>query len=109
MKAYKNKNQDQFGNLKMPPLDFLRYINSLEDVFVHVFPSLSVEPRVSYSIKEEMQKAPFYHPCDSFPLDYLLNLFIRLIIFYALKHINRNFRIPKSKANDRKMLTVLHF
>lgn len=105
-RAYKNKNQDLYGNLKTPPTAFYSYIKKLDVTFCDLFPKIAVEAQVGQNIKKELEKIPFTPPCTEFPMNYLLNLFTRVRIFYTLKFLNRNFR-NKARKNQ-KIVNLTH-
>jgi hypothetical protein len=48
----------------------------------------------------------FQHPCDHFPLDYLLKLYVRLRIYYVVKNTNLSFKT--CSKHNRKLSILLH-
>lgn len=91
-KAYENAERDTFGNLKNPHDDFVNYITSIEYIFQSNFETAILKPNVCGSLLELSAYVPFTRPCENFPKNFILNLYLRLRIYYSLKNINRNFK-----------------
>lgn len=96
-KAYENANLDMFGNLKMPHNNFVNFISLLEVAFQLNFESLVLLKNVIRHFEDICNNFTYHHPCNDFPKKYLIRLFGRVKLFYTLKYINRNFRVPKNK------------
>lgn len=107
-KAYINKNKDLFGNLMMPPTSFYAYIHELDQQFISLFPSLSIRPGIAQNLRMEIEKIVYRFPCPNFNRSYLLNLFIRMRIYYTIKYINRNFKSNKKYTKNKKLIKILH-
>lgn len=97
MRAY-NNSESHFGSLLMPHDNFVYFISKLEILFKSSFEELSVGNNLVNNFIGIFKKVDFLHPCNSFPKEYLLRLYVRIRIFYTLKDINRNFKsTPKQK------------
>lgn len=105
-KAYENKNKDTFGNLKTPAVNFYAYIQLLEDIFTEKVLICLSGSNVASSIITFMKDVELIHPCDRFPKEYLVKLFVRMRIFYALKYINRDFK--SSPKKNEKLIKISH-
>ncbi|KAJ3641856.1 hypothetical protein Zmor_028327 [Zophobas morio] len=104
-KAYSNE-YSLFGGLKTPHESFYNYIYLLEKVFFSNIEDKFVQPRVGYSLYLSCKEiVGFTHPCTSFPYDYLLQLFVRLRLFYVIKNSNRNFKNTSKK--NRKICILM--
>lgn len=98
-RACHTKDNNTFNKLMMPAQPFYRYISKLDSKFCELFDKFSVYPDVGKAIKAELECFPFEHPCNNFPLDYLLSLFVRVRIFHTLKFLNRKLKSFKDKIN----------
>lgn len=96
-KAYENANLDSFGNLNMPHNDFVKFISLLEVIFQLNFENISIQMNVIKLFESICKSTTFSHPCEKFPLSYLIKLFGRVRLFYTLKTINRKFKTVKDK------------
>ncbi|CAK1601293.1 unnamed protein product [Parnassius mnemosyne] len=103
LRAY-GTSRDRFGGLQVPPDDFVDYIHSLETELMSIF---TFTGNIGFKLFEHLRLIEFNtKPCACFPINYLLNLFIRMRIFYIIKFNNRNFKSSISK--NRKYLSVAH-
>lgn len=103
-KGYEESKEKPFGGLITPSDKFVSYITGLEATFVVEF-----ENNVSrLPIGKYLSKLSKYSllECVHFPSVYLLRLFVRMRIHYALKFGNRVLRFAKKK--NRKYLKVTH-
>lgn len=107
-KAYENKNKDTFGNLMMPPKNFVEYIYTLETKFCELFPVLSIHPNAGVRIKEEFKSYVMPHPCEYFPKDFLLSLYTRLRMYYTLKYLNRELANIRGFEKNYKLNILRH-
>lgn len=105
-RAYQNKDNDYFGNLKTPDISFYNYVEILENNFVKNFNKYAGGKNVGVNIFNMLKCIPFSHPCINFPAEYMLKLFVRVRIFYTLKFINRNFEGALGK--NRKIIKITH-
>lgn len=101
-KAYQNEENSNYGNLTVPPDQFVNYINELDNIFISEFPIISVKNNVG----KELSNVPFDHPCPDFDIDFLKKLYIRLRIFHALKTLNKN--VLSAPRKNRKLDILLH-
>ena len=98
LKAYKNTEGDTFDNLKMPHHEFVNLIIQIENIFQHNFQTFILQPKVCHSFYVICKNLLFKSPCELFPTEYVIRLYLRLRIYYTLKNINRNFKnINKNK------------
>lgn len=100
LRAYENSNMDLYGNLQMPHNTFISFISSLELLFQKYFEKYVITNFIKemYNICKHIN---YKHPCSKFPTEYVIKLFLRMKLYYALKNINRNF---KSGTNKNKLL-----
>jgi len=98
LKAYKNKNEDTFGNLKMPNDKFVDLICKIEDIFQENFETFATKSNICHLLLDISNHLRFSHPCINFPKEFVIRLYLRVRIYYTLKTINGNFRnINKNK------------
>jgi len=90
-----------------PDCNFYQYIFELDAIFTNQFPTLAPLPKVGQKLKTLMLNVYFEHPCEQFPHEYLLNLFIRFRIYTTLTRTNRNLRIPHTKNRKLQILCNL--
>ncbi|KAJ3656018.1 hypothetical protein Zmor_015123 [Zophobas morio] len=95
-----------FGNLKMPDEAFIFYIATLEKQFASLFSINSILPSCGQNIKAALAAVPIPHPCEQFPHDYLLSLFVRMRIFYSIKLINK--QLLSAPKRNRKLAILTH-
>ena len=103
-KAYQSQT-GAFGGLLAPVSSFLKYIVSLEDMFVEVLPSLVYKHGVGKSLLLQLPRFTLTE-CPAFPSDFLLKLFIRMRLYYALKFRNR--QLVSGKKKSKKYFKVSH-
>jgi hypothetical protein len=104
-KAYDN-NKGLFGGLKVPTADFVEYIQKIEDLFMQNFPRLMTKNGIGKHLVDLLPR--FFAPCcDQFPSEYLVRLFVRMRIHYAVKFGNRDIRNTK-RGKNRKFFKVTH-
>ena len=103
-KGYEDS-EKPFGGLINPSDKFVNYITGLEATFVIEFENNVSKLQIG---KYLLSKLPKYSlsECAHFPSAYLLKLFVRMRIHYALKFGNRQLRSAKKK--NRKYLKVTH-
>lgn len=105
-KAYQNEQNSNYGNLNVPPDQFINYINELDNIFISEFPIIAVKNNVGKELRNEVDNVPFDHPCSEFDNDFLKNLYIRLRIFHALKTLNKN--VLSAPRKNRKLDILSH-
>ena len=103
-KAYQSQT-GAFGGLLTPVSSFLQYIVSLEDMFVEVLPSMVYKHGVVKSLLSQLPRFSLTE-CPAFPSDFLLKLFIRMRLYYALKF--RNIQLVSGKKKCKKYFKVSH-
>ncbi|XP_072384627.1 uncharacterized protein [Diabrotica undecimpunctata] len=92
-KAYPNAENDTFGNLKMPNMNFITYIHALENVFCEYFPEMAINQDIGKNLKNMLSNIEPPKPCQEFPVDYLIALFVRVRIYYTIKFLNQDIRL----------------
>ena len=94
-----------FGAL-IPPSDvFMNYVLELEAIFMMEFERNISKTNIGKYILSKLPTFSSFQ-CSSFPSQYLLKLFLRMQIHYALKFGNRE--LYSAKKKDRKYLKVCH-
>lgn len=76
-------------------------------MFCNIFPELSIRTSIGKHIKAELQTIQFTSPCPHFPLDYLINFFVRVRIYFTLKFGNKNFKTQLGKKTN-KLIILQH-
>lgn len=89
-RAYKNKNMDTYGNLKMPDNSFITYVFALEQIFHANFEEIIVGKTVLYNFIDSYDKVEFTYPCQNFSYKYFLKLYSTVRLFFTPKFVNRN-------------------
>jgi len=103
-KAYQN-DKSLFGSLRMPNDEFFIFICKLEIIFQENFSDFALKDKILNSFTELFKTESLNHPCENFPIIYLLKLFTRMSIYYAIKTINQNLKNP---TNKRKLIIWKH-
>ena len=105
-KAYHSQT-GPFGGLLAPASNFQDYIVTLEDMFVESLPSVVFKVGVGKSLLSQLPQ--FSLPeCSEFPSLFLLKLFIRTRVYYALKFRNRQLVSPGGNKKCKKYFKVSH-
>jgi hypothetical protein len=105
-KAYHSQT-GPFGGLLAPASNFQDYIVTLEDMFVESLPSVVFKVGVGKSLLSQLPQ--FSLPeCSEFPSLFLLKLFIRMRLYYALKFRNRQLLSPGGSKKCKKYFKVSH-
>jgi hypothetical protein len=95
-----------FGQLKMPHESFAHYAAQLENIFITKIPNIAILAQPGLNMKNDMIHLEFQHPCQHFPKDYLVSLYVRLRIFHTLKRHNRAQKsLPKK---ERRTIIFTH-
>ena len=106
--CYFNANQSKtkpFSGLLIPSEDFVHYITLLESTFVDELPIVLNKAGLGKYLVGKLIE--FSVPqCSRFPGDYVLKLFIRMRLYYALKFANRDFTSRGRK--NRKYFKITH-
>ncbi|KAF0705073.1 THAP-type domain-containing protein, partial [Aphis craccivora] len=63
LKAYFTSDHSTFGNLMVPHNDFYNFTYELENIFIKLFPSISIENGVGSKLRLHFSNVPFSHPC----------------------------------------------
>ena len=94
-----------FGGLLAPSSSFINYVVSLEDMFVELLPSVVFKVGVGKLLLTQLPQ--FSLPeCSEFPSLFLLKLFIRMRLYYALKFRNR--QLVSGNKKCKKYFKVSH-
>ena len=99
------KPSGQTAGLLTPSDKFVSYITCLEATFVVEFENNISQLQIGKFLLSKLSKHSLLH-CPHFPSEFLLQLFIRMRVHYALKFGNRVLRSAKRK--NRKYLKVAH-
>ena len=103
-KAYQSQT-GPFGGLLAPSSSFINYVVSLEDIFVELLPSVVFKVGVGKLLLTQLPQ--FSLPeCSEFPSLFLLKLFIRMRLYYALKFRNR--QLVSGNKKCKKYFKVSH-
>ena len=88
---------------------FVHFIYRLEKLFILNFDEFCTEENIQ-RLFDIMKTIEFDHPCEKFPLIYIIKLFIRLKIFYALKFTKNKdlYSRKKSDRTNRKVTILSH-
>jgi len=81
----------------MPHSDFYNFIYELENIFINLFPFVSVENSVGSKLGLHFTNVPFNHPCELFDKSFLLNSYIK---FRSL--------VSEKKIKNRKLTVLSH-
>jgi len=88
----------------MPDSTFYQYTFQINKVFDRHFISLAPQPNVGKTLKDLILNTIFfYHPCDNFPKDFLINLFLRFRIYNSLNRTNKKFQALRSGKMNRRV------
>lgn len=101
LRAYQPSNTAIFGGLKMPNTSFVYLVSSLETIFQQNFEVLAIGNNIVEKFVTLFKTVNFAHPCPKFTVLYLYNLYARVRIYYTLKDINKNFKLPN---RNRKLI-----
>ncbi|XP_050064909.1 uncharacterized protein LOC126553840 [Aphis gossypii] len=107
LKAYPTSEQSTFGNLMVPHNNFYNFIYELENIFIKLFSSISIENGVGSKLRLHSSNVPFSHPCKLFDKSFLINLFIRFRMFTAITFLNRTL-LHEKKLKNRKLTILSH-
>jgi hypothetical protein len=104
-KGYEQHKDKPFGGLLTPSAHFVSYVTSLEATFVVEFENNVSKLQIGKYLLSKLSPISLME-CEHFPSLYLLKLFIRMRIHYALKFANRELRTTRKK--NRKYFKVSH-
>ena len=92
--------------LTIPKDSFVKHILQMEDVFVNIFNNNIEKANISQYLCSSMPKLVSMVKCQYFPHRYLIELFIRMRLHYALKFGNQE--LVSKKKKNRKYIKVQH-
>ena len=102
-KAYKSTTKP-FGGLVVPGNDFVGNVTKMESLFVKELPGVISMAGIGKYLTSKVSQ--FTLPQRSgFPGEYLVKLFIRMRLYYAVKFANQEFLTPGMKS---KIILRLH-
>lgn len=88
--SYKENPSLLFRDLIKSNSTFYQYIFQINQVFNSHFISLAPQSNVGKTFRDLILNSIFfYHPCDNFPKDFLINLFLRFRIYNSLNRTNK--------------------
>jgi hypothetical protein len=90
LRSFHATDENVFGKFVVPAHPFVLYVVKLEEMFFEKFNSVAADLKVGHQLKLLLKGIKFEHPCSQFPLEYLINLFIRFRIFTTLKQLTKN-------------------
>lgn len=105
-KSYETANRSTYGNLNVSPDYIFNYINQFDEIFIINFPIFEVEENVGRNLNL-IDYVPFEHPCSSFDLEFLKNIYIRLRIYYLINKINKDMLLTGRKRRKLDILSHL--
>ena len=96
-----------FGGLLVPSTLFVNYITTIEGMFVHHLPN---NLEINSIGKELLSKLVLLKlpDCPDFPSAYLLKLFTRMRLHYALKFSNRDLTSATRGKKNKKYFKIKH-
>lgn len=97
---------EQSGGLTIPQDIFVNYISSMENIFVKELNSCIERAKIANYICSQMPKLSKSGQCQNFPGTYLIQLFVKMRLHYALKFGNQE--LSPSKKKSRKYMKVQH-
>ena len=104
-KAYEVSKENPFGGLVMPSDSFIDYVKNIEALFVTLLTNNVNRLGIGQYLLSALPK--FVLPqCQGFPSTFLLKLFVRMRIHFALKFYNRE--LYSNKKKNRKLFKVSH-
>lgn len=98
-RAYENSEKTIFGNLKNPADIFVDFIANVEEIFQTNFHCLIARTNICNNLFQLVHRQYLAHPCGKFPKEFVLKLYLRIRLYYTLKHINNNFKDQKNIRN----------
>lgn len=97
------------GGLVSPFKNIVEFVIALEDIFINKFGELMVcRENIGKPFKSHFANLYFILPCKNFLVNYLINLYTRVRIYYPLKFAKQI--ITTSRANKSNVkLTILQY
>ena len=95
-----------FGSLKVPQTNFVRYVSRIDTKFVEEFNNGVQKSRIGHHLVSSLPKFSDLALCQHFPQRYLLELFVKMRLHYALKFGNRELLSKRKKS--RKYIKIQH-
>ena len=103
-KAYESSST--FSGLVVPSADMFAYAKQLEDAFMEYFSNIKKKSGIGEELKEILATINLNVPCENFVKLFLIELFIRMRIYYCLKYIKRE--PVATKRKNRKYIKLVH-
>ena len=95
-----------FGSLTVPQDNFVSYVSTIDIKFVKEFNNGVQRSRIGYHLVSSLPKFSDLPLCQQFPQRYLLELFVKMRLHYALKFGNRELLSKRKKS--RKYIKIQH-
>lgn len=103
---YGSENGELFGALNIPSNQFCLYIHKLDEIFIKNFESNCYKKNIGAYLLSLVKDINFQSPCPDFPTNFLVKLFFRMRIYFAL--IQHNKACKGVGQHNRKMWNILH-
>lgn len=81
-----------FGNLILPPEEFVNYIEEFENIFLKNIEKSLFDIGAGKKLLDLFETVEHQQPCPCFPVEYLMKLYIRMRIYYAIQLNNRKIK-----------------
>ncbi|XP_060533864.1 uncharacterized protein LOC132706519 isoform X2 [Cylas formicarius] len=95
---------NECGSLNAPAVDF---IVKLENIFVENFNTLACQNHIGRKLMDLFKNVPFAHPCENFPFEYFVALYIRIRIYFTIKFANRDVKEQRKEKRKNLNLNIL--
>jgi hypothetical protein len=101
-----SKQNNEFGNLHVASNNFCSYIYELEKIFVTNFEKNCFKNNIGGYLFQLAQTVSFEPPCQNFPVDFLIKLFLRMRIYFTLSEHNKSCK--NITTRNIKLSNLLH-
>lgn len=105
LKAYSSSTS---GGLTIPFRNIVEYVIELENIYVSKFGECASQENVGKTLKYYFSNIKFLHPCENFPLEFFLNLYTRVRIYFTLKFANLEIKTSKANKSNAKLKILQH-
>lgn len=100
---YKEKQKDNFPNNGL-----VWYLLRLEKIFLRNFPVLATNHHIGGKLFDLMKQVTFVLPCESFPHDYLIKLFVRVRINFTLKLYAKGLNLGENNTVTTEFINMFN-
>lgn len=98
---------DNGGGLTVPQDMFVQHVTQMEDIFINEFNKSIHRKNIGSYLCAQMPALPkTYLKCQNFPVTYMIKLFVKMRLHYALKFGNQELTAKNRKS--RKYIKVQH-